>query len=58
MASGLFFVLFVAVFGRPVASSAGVAAFTLLFYVPLSYYLDHFFYRRRVRQAQKPKETT
>jgi hypothetical protein len=50
LAALLFFVLFAAFFKRPVGASAGVAVFMLAFYVPLSYYLDGYFHRRRLRQ--------
>jgi hypothetical protein len=46
LASVLFFALFAGLFSRPVSNSAALAGFTLVFYVPLSYYLDSFMYRR------------
>jgi hypothetical protein len=55
LASVLFFFLFAAIFKRPVGASAGFAAFMLAFYVPMSYYLDAFFYRRRMRQEAARK---
>ncbi len=48
-ASILFFVLFVVAFKRPAPASAAISVFMLAFYIPLSYYLDSFFYRRRTR---------
>ena len=56
LASLLFFALFAGVFGRPIGASAGFAAFMLGFYVPLSYYLDSFFFRRRTRQLEQKRQ--
>ncbi|MGZ5333694.1 MAG: hypothetical protein ACXWD7_07305, partial [Solirubrobacterales bacterium] len=56
LASLLFFALFAGIFHRPIGASAGFAAFMLAFYVPLSYYLDGFFYRRRTRQLQQKQQ--
>jgi hypothetical protein len=55
IAALLFFVLIGPVFGQALLSSAGIAAFLLLFYVPMSYYTDSFFYRRRLRQAEQAR---
>ena len=54
-AAVIFFVAIGLVFKRPVGASAALAAFMLVFYVPMSYYTDGFFYRRRLRQAEKEK---
>lgn len=56
LAAVLFFGLFAGLFHRPVAGSAALAAFTLAFYVPLSYYLDGFMYRRHERNVQRERE--
>lgn len=56
LAAVLFFGLFAGLFHRPIASSAALAAFTLAFYVPLSYYLDSFMYRRHEAKAQREYE--
>jgi hypothetical protein len=56
LASLLFFALFAGIFHRPLGASAGFAAFMLGFYVPLSYYLDGFFYRRRMRQLEQKRQ--
>jgi hypothetical protein len=44
-------VIFVAViifaFKRPVSEGAALAGFMILFYIPMGYYTDMFFYRRR-----------
>jgi drug/metabolite transporter (DMT)-like permease len=49
--SAIFFVLFV-LFGRAPAAAAGLAVALLVVYVPLGYYVDMFFWRRRMRQLQ------
>ena len=54
-AAAIFFVLTLVLFGRPLGSSLGLAAFMLVFYVPLSYYTDGFFYRRRSRQIEQQR---
>jgi hypothetical protein len=54
-AAVLFFVLLVLIFGRPPLPSALISLLMVGFYVPMSYYLDGFFYRRRLRQAQKER---
>jgi hypothetical protein len=56
LASVLFFALFAFLFKRPLGASAALGAFTLAFYVPLSYYLDGFMYRRRLAQEQRKRE--
>ena len=53
IAAGIFFALLVLLFGQPVGSSLGLAAFMLLLYVPMGYAIDRFFYNRR--QASKRK---
>jgi hypothetical protein len=55
IAALLFFVLIGFVFGQSLVGAAGLAAFMLLFYVPMSYYTDRFFHGRRLRQAEKEK---
>lgn len=56
LAAVLFFGLFAGLFHRPIAGSAALAAFTLAFYVPLSYYLDGFMYRRHQAKLQREYE--
>jgi Flp pilus assembly protein TadB len=55
VAALLFFVLIGIAFKKPLAGAAALAAFMLLFYVPMSYYTDRFFYQRRIRQAEKER---
>jgi hypothetical protein len=52
--AGLFLVLLIALFGRPFAESAALAALMLLIYIPMGHAFDRFFYNRR--QAAKRRE--
>lgn len=52
VAAGIFFVLIAVAFGRPAGASLGIAAFMLVFYVPMAYYTDRFFYNRQLRKAE------
>ncbi len=52
LAAALFFALFALIFKRPIASSAAISVFMLAFYVPMSYYVDNFMFKRRMRQTQ------
>ena len=51
-ATVIFAVLVVALMGRTVAQAAVIAAFMLVLYVPLGYYMDLAIYRRRRRRAR------
>ncbi len=55
IAGVIFFALLAFAFGRPPLASAGLAAFMLAFYVPMAYFTDGFFYRRRLGQVEKEK---
>ena len=52
-------IIFVAVvifaFKRPVSEGVALAGFMLLFYVPMGYYTDLYFYRRRQAKLQREK---
>jgi hypothetical protein len=50
-ATVLFGVLIVVVMGRTIAQAAVIAAFMLVLYVPLGYYMDLAIYRRRKRRT-------
>jgi hypothetical protein len=50
--AAIFFLLFWLAFGRPAGAALGLSAVLLLIYVPLGYYVDTFFWRRRMRQLQ------
>jgi hypothetical protein len=39
-------------FGQPVAGAAALTVIAAAFYVPLGYYTDRFFYRRRMAREQ------
>lgn len=56
VAAGLFFVLVVLVFSRPIPAAAALAVLMLAFYIPMGYFIDNFFYRRRQRQREQERE--
>ena len=47
IAAIVFIAAMILIVHQPVAASIALGGFVLLFYVPLSYYTDLFFYRRR-----------
>ena len=49
IAAGLFAVLLLVFFRQPAGTSIALAAFMLLFYIPMGYYIDSFMWRRRQR---------
>jgi hypothetical protein len=51
IAAGIFLVLLVVIFKRPIVPALGFAAFMLAFYIPTGYYIDRFFWQRRRAQA-------
>ena len=51
----LFFALLVIAFGRDLAPSAAIAGAMVLFYTPMAYFTDQFFYNRRLRQVAKER---
>jgi hypothetical protein len=54
-AAALFFVATALVFKQSIASSAGLSAFLVLFYIPMSYYVDGFVYRRHLRKQERER---
>ena len=52
----LLFPLSVFVFGQPVAGAAVLTIIAAAFYVPLGYYTDGFFYRRRMAKIEAEKQ--
>jgi hypothetical protein len=52
----IFLVLLMLLFGYPFAGALGLTAIMLALYIPLGYYLDRFFYRRRRMAAQRQKQ--
>lgn len=55
VAGGLFFVILALLFKNPVGQSAALAAFMLVFYVPMGYLTDRFFFRRGLAKQQREK---
>ena len=49
----LFFVMTRFAFGEETGRALGLAVVMLCLYIPLSYYIDRFFYRRRLKQARE-----
>ena len=56
IATVIFAVVIVAFFGQPTVSAIPLAVFMLVIYVPMGYYTDQFFYRRRQRQKAAARE--
>ena len=50
IASGIFFLLLVLLFGKPVGASVAFASFMLVFYVPMGYFIDRMVWNRRLKQ--------
>ena len=48
----VFFALIVLLFKQPVGSALALSVLMVAMYVPLGYYVDRFFYQRRLRQLQ------
>jgi hypothetical protein len=55
IASGIFLLLLVLLFGQPFLNALGLSAFMLLVYIPMGYYMDRFFYRMKLRREQKKR---
>jgi hypothetical protein len=55
IASGIFLLLLVLLFGRPFPQALALAAFMVLVYIPMGYYMDRFFYRMRLRREEKKR---
>jgi hypothetical protein len=52
----IFFVLLALLFKEPVAQAAALAAFMLVFYIPMGYLTDRFFYNRQLRKEQRERQ--
>lgn len=50
--AAIFFALMVLLFKQPVGGAVALSALMLAMYIPLGFYVDRFFYRRRLRQLQ------
>ena len=55
IAAGLFVVLLLFIFRRPVAESLAFGAFMLAFYIPMGYFIDTMIWRRRERSRMRSK---
>jgi hypothetical protein len=55
LAAALFFALTALVFKQPIGSAVGLSAFLLLFYIPMSYYVDRFVYHRHLRKQEQER---
>jgi hypothetical protein len=55
IASGIFVVLLILLFGRPLDTSLIIGVVMLIFYIPAGYYMDLFLWRRRERQRIRAK---
>ena len=51
--AAVFFLLLLLAFQRPFVEAATLSVVMLALYVPLGYYVDRFFYRRRQAQQRK-----
>jgi len=56
VASVIFTVLLMLIFGRSVGSALGLGAFMLAFYIPAGYYMDTMLWRRRERARIRAAE--
>lgn len=52
----LFFVILALLFKEPISQSAALAAFMLVFYVPMGYFTDKLFYQRAMRKQQREQQ--
>ena len=55
IASGIFVLLLLLLFGRPLGTSLIIGAVMLIFYIPAGYYMDLYLWRRRERQRIRAK---
>ena len=57
IAAIVFIAAMILIVHQPVAAAVALGGFVLLFYVPLSYYTDLFFYRRRqAKELEKGRQ--
>lgn len=56
LASAVFVVLLILVFGRPLGGSLAIGALMLVFYIPAGYFMDLTLWRRRERQRIRAKQ--
>jgi hypothetical protein len=56
IAAGVFLLLLIVLFKQPIPQAISLAAFMLVIYIPMGYYLDRFFYRMRLRREARERE--
>jgi len=56
LGAALFLAILVVAFRRPIGEAVGLAAFMAIVYIPMGYYIELFFYRRRRAQRQRARE--
>jgi hypothetical protein len=56
VAAGLFAVLLLLIFRRPVLESIAFGFFMLAFYIPMGYFIDTMIWRRRERSRMRSKD--
>jgi hypothetical protein len=56
LGAGLFAVLLVVLFGRPIGGSILLSVLMLLIYIPLGHFMDVFFYNRRQAAKRRQRE--
>jgi Flp pilus assembly protein TadB len=52
----LFVLVLILALGRPVGASIALGGFMLLLYIPIGYFTDSFFYKRRQQQLARGKQ--
>ena len=55
IASAVFVILLILLFGRPLGGALAIGVLMLVFYIPAGYYMDLFLWRRRERQRIRAK---
>jgi hypothetical protein len=55
VAAALFFALMALAFKRPLLQAFSLAAFMLVFYIPIGYFIDSIMYRRRQASQQRER---
>ena len=56
LGAGLFLVLLVTLFGRPILASAVLSLLMLGIYIPMGHFMDRFFYNRRQAASRRERE--
>ena len=56
LGAGLFFVLLVTLFGRPILASGVLSALMLGIYIPMGHFMDRFFNNRRQAARRRERE--